>query len=167
MYSAVLLGREALPAELREGRGALPELEAHAPQNLRRLRELNVSVLDDLDEVAPRVAEVEPAPAQDLHAGLLEGAARRLLVVHHEAEVAMVVGRLRAAFAERDELVAHVQEGHARGAPAQLEVEDSSVEGKRLPEVTDLERHVVHADESRLRHVSNSYARGTAFPSNV
>ena len=53
---------------------ALVELEAHAAQHGRRLGELDVAVVDDLDPVAPRVAEVEPAARLDVDAGLLERA---------------------------------------------------------------------------------------------
>ena len=51
---------------------------------------------------------------------------------------------------ERDELVAEVDEGHARAAPAQLHVvEDPPEERDRLVDVADLDREVVDADESR------------------
>jgi hypothetical protein len=68
--------------------------------------------------------------------------------------VAVRVGRLRPPLRERDELVAHVHEGHAAGAAAELEVEDAPVEGERLLDVADLEGDVVDADEARpVRHV--------------
>src|SRR5262249_6333866 len=128
-------------AELCEGLLGLRELrEAHPAQDLGRLRELDVAVVNDLDEVAPRVEEVEAAPRLDLDAGLLERAAGRLLVVDDEAEMPMSVGRLRPAFGERDELVADVDEGHASAASSELEVEDPSVELERLVDAADLER---------------------------
>jgi hypothetical protein len=68
-------------------------------------------VLHDLDEVAPRVAKFEPPNGRDLGTRLLERAPRRLLVVDDESELTVRVGLLRAALRERDELVAHVDEG--------------------------------------------------------
>jgi hypothetical protein len=60
--------------------------------------------------------------------------------------VAAVVGGLRAPGRERDELVAHVDERHARAAAAQLEVEDRAVEVERLVDVADFQGDVVQAD---------------------
>ena len=55
----------------------------------------------------------------------------------------MGVRVLRAALCEGDELVAHVEKGHAGRAPAQRELEDATVEGERLFQVADLEGDVV------------------------
>ena len=104
---------EALGSKLGEGRFALAELEPHPPQDPLGLRELHLVVLDDLDEVAPGVEEVEPAARADLHAGGFESAPRRLLVVDHEPEMAGAVRTTRAALHEREELVADVDEGSA------------------------------------------------------
>ena len=78
----------------------------------------------------------------------LDGGAHGLLVVDDEAEVAAVVGRLAAALGERQELVAHVDERHARSAAAELECEQAAVEIECLVEVADLERDVVDAYEA-------------------
>jgi hypothetical protein len=99
--------------------------------------------------VAPGVEEVEPAAGLEFDAGVCERLAGRLLVIDDEAEVAGSVRRLCSAFRERDELVADVDEGHARRAAAQLEVEDPAVELERVVDALDLERNVVDADESR------------------
>ena len=71
-------------------------------------------------------------------------------IVDDEADVPVGVGLLGAAGRQRDELVAHVDEGHAPSAAAQREVEDPSVELERLVDVGDLHRYVVHTD-SRAR----------------
>ena len=65
--------------------------------------------------------------------------------------MAGVVGRLRAPGADREELVADVEERHRVADPAaELELEDPAVEAERLVEVVaDLERDVVDADELR------------------
>ena len=61
--------------------------------------ELDVAVVDDLEAVAPRVEEVEPAAGQDLQPLALDRGADGRLVVDDEAEVAAVVGALAAALA--------------------------------------------------------------------
>ena len=131
--------------------------QVHGREHLGRLGELDVAVLDDLDVVAPRVDEVEPAAGQDLGARLLERLAQRRAVVDDEAEVAVLVLGLRAAGGERDELIAHVDERHARAAAAQRELEQPAVEGERLVDVADLERDVVDADQTRLGGLGRSH----------
>jgi hypothetical protein len=61
--------------------------------------------------------------------------------------VAPVVGRLLPAFADSEELIAHVDERHAGHAAAKLEAEEASVEAERCVEVTHLKGHMVDADE--------------------
>ena len=83
--------------------------------------------------------------------GLQQRAAHGVAVVDHEPEVAVVVLGA-AALREREELVAHVEEGHPRHPPAQLEGEQPPVEVERGVEIADLERHVVDADQASFRH---------------
>src|SRR5687768_8801002 len=102
--------------------------------------------------VSPRVPEVEAAPP-GFDSGGVEQSACRFEVVHDEPEVASAVRRLVPALGEGDELVAHVEERHARDAAAQLELEYAAIPLQRLLEVSDLERDVVDADEPRaIRH---------------
>jgi len=56
---------------------------------------------------------------------------------------------LRSALGDRDELVAQVDEGHARRPAPQPELEDPAVELERVVDALDLERNVVDADEPR------------------
>src|SRR5437762_5585529 len=64
---------DALLAQLAERGGSLAQaVEPHRVQDLGRLHELDIAVLDDLDQVAPRVAEVEAAAGDDVRAGRLE-----------------------------------------------------------------------------------------------
>src|SRR5919108_1103724 len=141
---------DALAAEFLAGSVRLRELvDAHAAKHLWCLGELDFAVVDDLDVVAPRIQEVEGAASLDVDTGLLKGRADALLVIDDEPEVPSLVGRLRSAGLERDELVAHVDEGHRpSGPPPQLEFEEASVPRHRLVDVTDLERDVVDADEA-------------------
>src|SRR5205807_7256651 len=98
----------------------LEAVEAHCAQDVLRLRELDFAEVDDLDLVAPRVVEIETASVHR-HAQLLQPLAHRCLVVDDEAEVAGLIGRLRASLRQRDELVAKVDERHTAAATAQFE----------------------------------------------
>lgn len=103
--------------------------------------------------VAPGIEEVEAAAGKDAGAGLLQRVAGSFEIVDDEPDVPVRVGLLGAAGRQRDELVAHVDEGHAPPPAAQREVEDLSVELERLVDVGDLHRYVVHTDQSgALRH---------------
>ena len=62
----------------------------------------------------------------------------------------VLVLRLRPAFGQGDELIAHVDERHAGAAPAQRELEQPPVERERLVDVADLERDVVDPDQTRF-----------------
>ena len=148
---------EALLAQLGERLVGLGDLDAHPGEHGGGLRELDLTVVDHLDPVAPGVGEVESAAGQDPGARSLQRHPRRLLVVDDEAEVPGIVRRLRAPLRERQELVAHVEERHPGDPPAELELEDRAVEAQRLVEVADLERHVVDPEQSRtLAHVKRS-----------
>src|SRR4029079_994855 len=99
---------EAFVAQLAQRRLVLLELEAHAAQDLRRLRELDLGVGDELDVVAPRVEE--RIAAEDLHSRLAGRGEHRVAVVDDEPEVPRRVLALRAPLGEREELVDHVDE---------------------------------------------------------
>src|SRR6266516_3603255 len=123
-------------------------IEPHAAQHRRGLRELDLAVLNDLNVVPPRVAKVEEAAREDLGVSPRERGSNGLLVVDDETEVTGLVGRLRPAFGESDELIAHLDERHPREplVDLHLEVEDPAVERERLVEIADLERDVVDAN---------------------
>jgi hypothetical protein len=73
----------------------------------------------------------------------------------------LLVGGLRAPRGERDELIAHVDEGHpGSGAPAQLKVERTPVPRERVLDVADLERYVVDAEQASHAAPNLRYARG-------
>ena len=63
------------------------------------------------------------------------------------ARVALLVGRLLPALGEHEKLVTHVEKGHAPHAPAQLELEDATVEVEALGELADLQHHVVDSHQ--------------------
>ena len=125
-------------------------------QHGRRLRELDVAVVDDLDAVSPRIAEVEPAAGQDLDARPPRGPPHRLLVVDDQPEMAIVV----AAWA-RPSLSARNWSPMSRNAmprrpSAELEGEEPAVERERLLEIADLERDVVDARAGPGRSAGSS-----------
>ena len=113
---------------------------------MRRFGELDVVIADDLDAIAPRIAEVEEPAGNDVHTRIRERRANGFLVVDDEAEVSAVVGALCPPFLEREELVAEVDEGSGVAPAAQGEVEQATVERQRLVNVTDLEGNVIEAD---------------------
>src|SRR5438270_6849674 len=124
-------------------------VELHCAKDLGRLAELDVGVGDDLHVVAPGVCEVERAGR--LHGNLLfaQALAHGLLVIDDQTEVPRLVGRLRAAGGEGDELVAHVDERHpAPRATAQLEVEQAPIPCERLVEVSNFEGDVIDANQA-------------------
>jgi hypothetical protein len=64
--------------------------------------------------------------------------------------MAAVVGRLPAALLQRNELVAQIDERRGLALAAQLELEQTAVEGQRLLDVADLERNMVETDGARF-----------------
>src|SRR5690242_6835969 len=144
-----LLVGEALRAQLVERPFGLSQLEAHSLEHALALAELDLVVLDDLDAVATRVADVEEAARESSQACILERAPHGLLVVDDEPE--MLLLRSRAALEQRDELIAQTKErraGHAAVDPRRLE--DPCVERDRLVDVVDLQGDMVDPDETRL-----------------
>jgi hypothetical protein len=94
------------------------------------------------------------ATRRDGNAGASQRLAHELLVVDGESEMPPVIGRGGATLGERDELIAHVDEGHARFAIDAADREDRTVERHGLLQVADLEGDVVDADHAcePLRH---------------
>src|SRR6476661_2460032 len=113
--------------------------ESHAAQDVRRFGELNIVVTDDLDAIAPGIAEVEKWSRKRFDACVGECLARGFLVVDDEPEVTSVVGGLHAPALQRDELVSQVDERHRRTLAAKRELEQASVKRQRRFYVTDLE----------------------------
>ena len=131
----------------------------HAPQHGGRLRELDALVSDDLDAIAARVEEIEERARQQRDACRDKGIADGVPVIDDQAEMTAVVGRLPASLLERHELIAQIHECRGVRPAAELEVEQSAIEGQGLVEVTDLDGDVIHTDGTCLpcfRHGSLS-----------
>ncbi len=124
--------------------------QPHAAQDVRRLGELYVVVADDLEAIAPRVAEVEERPRQHFDACFDQRSADGVLVVDHEPEMATIVRRLVASLLEREELVAQIDERHLLAFPAKPELEYPRVERQRFLYVAHLERNVIETDGARF-----------------
>src|SRR5215470_4241245 len=115
------------------------------------LRELDVVVADDLDAVAPRIAEVKKGAVERNDAGRLESATGRLFIVDYQAEVAAIVRRLLAPLLEGNKLVTQIDEGHVVTLAAQLELEELTVKCQRLVDVAYLQRYMIEAHDARSR----------------
>jgi len=70
-----------------------------------RLDELDVSVVDNLNVVAPGIQEIEGAASLDVNVGVPKRRADPLLVIDDEAEVPASVLGLRSARRKSDELI--------------------------------------------------------------
>ena len=154
LYSRVNLrnssiGRHSFVSQLLDGLRGLYEIgQAHAAENMRRLRELDVVVADNLDAVAPRVEEVQKSPRQDLDPGFGQRRAHGFLVIDHEPKVTPVVTGLLAAFLKGKKLVAQIDEGGMLALAAQREFEEAPVESQSPLDVAHLERDVVQSDSA-------------------
>src|SRR5262245_31462463 len=109
--------------------------QPHAAQHVWRLAELDVLVADNLDAIAPGIAEVEERPRQRLDARFDQRLMDCIFVVDHEPEVATVVWRLAMSPLKREELVAKVNKRHILAFPAKLEFEYSSVKRQRFLDI--------------------------------
>src|SRR5215813_15085465 len=124
--------------------------EPHPAQHARRLGELDVVVVDDLDSVAPGVAEIEEGAGQRLDARRRQRTAYRVLVVDHETKMTAVVGGLGAALLQREELIAQIDERRGLALAAQFELEQAAIERQRLLDIADLEGDMVETDGARF-----------------
>jgi len=108
-YALALIERHALFSQL-PLRAFIPGQvrQAHAAEDVGGFGELDIVIADDLNAVAPWVAEVKEWARERGHAGSLEGRARRLRVVDHQAEMATIVCGLFPPFLKGDELVAQI-----------------------------------------------------------
>ena len=69
------IGRHSLVGQLFDGLSALSKIgQTHAAQDMRRLRELDVVIADDLDAVAPWVEEIKEASRQNLYPAAVSAA---------------------------------------------------------------------------------------------
>src|SRR6516225_1988648 len=141
------LGHHALLGQLAPSVLVLVEIEAHRAQDMRRLGELDIGILDHLDAVSPRIEKVEKGSRHQLAAGRFDPVAHTRPVVDDEPEMAAPVLVRFADLHHVDELVAELDKGVARPFCPELEVEDLAVEIERLIDVADLDRDVVDADE--------------------
>lgn len=124
-------------------------LEPHPTQDRRRLGELDVPVIDNLDVIAPRVAEVKRPARLNGDAVFSQTFADALLVVDHQAEMPRSVRGLSTTRGQGDELIADVNERHPVAVTAaQLKLKHAFIPSKGLIDVTDLKGDVVDSDQA-------------------
>jgi len=64
--------------------------------------------------------------------------------------MAPVVSGLGTTFLERQELIAQIDEGGSSALAPQFKVEQSTIEGQSLADVSDFERYVVETNRTRF-----------------
>src|SRR5215472_3490072 len=133
------LGRHALVGELAPRVFVFAEIEAHCMQYMRRLGELNIGVLDDLDAIAPRVEKIEERSGQEPSARRLDPRAHAGAVIDDEAEMPALVFVAGFGFHQIDELVAELDESIAGPFPPEREIEDLAVKFESLVDIAHFE----------------------------
>src|SRR5260221_10830160 len=98
------LRRHALLGQLAPRLRVLLQRQPHAAQDMRRLGELDVGIVDHLDAVAPGVDEIEEGPRQQLAARRRDEVAYRRAVVDDDAEMPVLARLLGARLHQGDEL---------------------------------------------------------------
>ena len=107
--------------------GLLELLETHPLEHTRALRELNRPIVDDLPVIPPWIEEVVIA---DHPRACVTGTTYDLGLVVDDEPVVPCRDRVGGAL-EREELVAHVDEGHRTTPPSKLESVDDAARGTR------------------------------------
>src|SRR5215472_627210 len=101
---SALFDHHSLPGEFGNRFARFAEAFAtHALQHCLVFRKLNIRVFHDLHAVPPGISELHPSPRQDFGAGFLELLSHLLLVVYHEAQMALLVWRLSPTFGESND----------------------------------------------------------------
>src|SRR6476469_5831529 len=131
--------------------------QSHAAQDVLRLGELDICVTDNLDAIAPWVEKVEKRAGQRLDACFGQRLADDILVVDHKPKMTSLVCRLSSTFLQREELVAQVDECRVCAFATKLEVEQLTVEGQSLFDITNFQRYVIETNGAR----SSCFNHGT------
>jgi hypothetical protein len=112
-------------------------------QNIRSLRELNRSIVNNLDAISPRVTKVEERPRNLLNARRSERPLSGFLVGNNETEMTTVIRRLLASLLQGYELIAEIDEGHMLAFAAKLEFEETPIKGQRFFDVSNFQGYMV------------------------
>ena len=153
--NAKRLQQSGTAAQRSDATALLPAVEGepHRTEHIRRLGGLDIAVLHYLDAIAPRIQEIEKGSWQDLPTGRLYARTHARSIVDDQPEMAAAIRVLHRRFHQVDELVAELDKGIPRPFRPQREVEDFSVELKRLLDVADFEGDMIDADEAGFRGV--------------
>ena len=130
----------------------LLELEPQCPHHLRRLRELDLAVVDDLHVVSPRVAERAVRCARQRDARRPKRRANRRLVVDDEPEVPLAIDVRRSGRGASAMNWSPMSTNAIcrRSRPRSSSSKNRPYQASASSSRADLERDVVDADE--LRH---------------
>jgi hypothetical protein len=120
----------------------LQRANAHAPENVIRLSELDVVVRDDFDAISPWIENIQPV-IDALDAEFVQCPLHRLAVVDDETEMALGIRHLGSTERELDELVAEIDERVVIALAAELEVENRAVKLQRFVQVVDFKDDVI------------------------
>ena len=90
---------------------------------------MNILIINDLNAVAPGIAEVEERSIELCDAGLVQRASSSFLIVNNETEMTTIVGRLFTALLKGDELITKIDECHPVIFAAQLEFKELTIKG--------------------------------------
>jgi hypothetical protein len=133
-----------LVSQLLSGAVALIQvIEAHAMQNIRSIRELNRSIVNNLDAISPRVTKVEERPRNLINARRLERPPSGFLIVNNETEMTTVIRWLFASLLQGYELIAEIDEGHILAFAAKLEFEETPIKGQCFFDVSNFQSYMV------------------------
>jgi predicted RNA-binding protein YlqC (UPF0109 family) len=131
----------------------LRKLQAHGMQDARRFGELKIGIFDDLDPIAPWIKEIEKVAVDHFRTSLHGEVSDMGSVIDHKPQMPIAIRLLMSTAAERDELIAHIDEGHDRTvrvvlvASPKLEGKYASVETQCPFDITDLQSDMVQADQ--------------------
>jgi hypothetical protein len=123
---------------------------AHAAQDTRRFGELDIFVGNDLDAVAPRVAEIEKRSGKGFDTRIDQCFASGFLVIDDKSKMTSIVGGLGAAPLERQELVSQIDERHGIAFASKRKLEEPTVESQSRFDVADLEGDMIESDDASL-----------------
>jgi hypothetical protein len=122
-----------------------------------RLGELDISVLHDLDAIAPRIEKVEEGSRQQLSACGFDSDANTRAIIDDQPKMPATILMWVWRFHEVDELVAELNKGVARPFPPQGKIKNLAIKVEGLLDIANLEGDVVDADEPWLAPVCVAY----------
>ena len=122
----------------------------HSAQHVGRLGELDIVVADDLDSIAPRIEEIEKRTRQRLDARAASALRTASLSSTTSPKWRPSSAACLRPFCSARNWSPRSMNAEVFALAAQLELEQTAVEGQRLLDVADLERNMVETDGARF-----------------